>query len=55
VTEPSLIPTDTGTINPRSIVLTPMGIMYQSEKGIYLLDRSLQVSYIGADVEAYRQ
>jgi len=53
VSEPSLIPTDTGTINPRSIVLTPIGIMYQSEKGIYLLDRSLKVSYIGADVEAY--
>jgi len=48
-----LIPSDTGAINPRSVVLTPMGIMYQSLKGIYLLDRSLGVSYIGSDVEAY--
>jgi hypothetical protein len=31
-----------------------MGLMYQSEEnGIYLLDRSLQVSYIGKEVEAY--
>lgn len=53
ISEPVLVPTDTGTINPRSIVLTPMGLMYQSLKGIYLLDRSLTVSYIGNEVESF--
>lgn len=52
-TAPQVITTDTGCINPRSVVLMPRGLMYQSNNGIYLLDRSLQVSYIGAPVEAY--
>lgn len=47
------IATDSGCINPRSVVLTPMGVMYGSAKGIYLLDRSLGVSYVGSDVEAF--
>lgn len=47
------IASDTGCINPQSIVLTPSGLMYKSQKGIYLLDRSMNVKYIGADVEAY--
>ena len=53
ISEPILVPSDTGCINPRSVVLTPMGVMYQSLKGIYLLDRSLKTSYIGSEVEAY--
>jgi hypothetical protein len=48
-----LISTDGGCIDPRSVVITPQGIYYKSRKGMYLLDRSLQVSYIGAEVEAY--
>lgn len=50
---PILIPTDNGCINARSIVLTPMGLMFQSLKGIYLLGRDLSVQYVGRDVEAY--
>lgn len=52
-TQPQLISSDSGCINKKSIVITPIGTMYQSAKGIYLLDRSLEVKYIGADVEAY--
>lgn len=48
-----LVTTDCGCIDPRSVVGTPVGIMFQSRKGIYLIDRSLQVQYIGAAVEAY--
>lgn len=48
-----LISSDVGCINPNSIVLFANGLMFQSNKGIYLLDRSLQTSYIGAEVEAY--
>lgn len=48
-----LVSTDCGCINPRSVVITPMGLMFRGTKGIYLLSRSLEVTYIGADVEAY--
>jgi len=47
------VTSDVGCIEPRSTVGTPIGIMFQSTKGIYLIDRSLQVSYVGAPVEAY--
>lgn len=51
--EPEIISSDAGCSDPASIVITPVGIMFKSSKGIYLLDRGLNVSYIGADVEAY--
>lgn len=47
------ITSDVGCENPNSVVVTPVGLMFQSAKGIYLLDRSISVSYIGAPVEAY--
>jgi hypothetical protein len=31
----------------------PLGLMYKSDKGIYLLDRGLNVSYVGKDIEAF--
>lgn len=52
-TPPTLVTSDVGCVDPKSCVLTPMGIMFKTAKGIYLLDRSLSVQYIGADVEAY--
>lgn len=52
-TKPELITTDVGCDNPKSIALTPDGIIFQSSKGIYLIDRGLQVSYIGYPVEAF--
>lgn len=42
-----------GSSNPNSIIFTPEGLMFQSNKGIWLLGRSLESVYIGADVEAY--
>jgi 3D (Asp-Asp-Asp) domain-containing protein len=50
---PEIVPSDVGCPNPRSIVLTPIGTMFKSNKGIYLIDRSLSVKYMGADVERY--
>lgn len=52
-TTPQLVTSDVGCSAPSSIVLTPEGHMFQSAKGIYLLDRGGAVSYIGAPVEAY--
>ena len=51
--QPILITTSVGCTNQSSIVFTPMGLMFQSNKGIWLLDRSLQTNYIGAPVENF--
>lgn len=51
--EPVFITSIVGCSNPNSIVLTQNGLMFQSNKGIWLLDRGLNVSYIGAPVQAY--
>lgn len=48
-----ILHTDTGCIEPRSIVLGPQGIFFQSAKGLMLLarDRSLDYAASGAAVE----
>ncbi len=51
--DPIFITSIVGCSNQRSIVNTPNGLMFQSDKGIWLLDRSLGTSYIGAPVEDY--
>jgi hypothetical protein len=51
--DPVLITSDIGCSQPSSVVSTPIGIMFQTSKGIYLLGRDRQVSYIGAPVEAF--
>lgn len=44
-----------GCANQQSIVFTPVGLMFQSDKGIWLLGRDLSTNYIGAPVEAFNQ
>jgi len=48
-----LVTSDCGCIDAKSIVTVPDGVMFQSAKGIYLLDRSLKAEYIGSNVESY--
>jgi hypothetical protein len=50
---PLLINTNSGCVQAKSVVTASDGVMYQSAKGIYLLNRALQDEYVGADVEAY--
>lgn len=52
-TDPVFVTSTVGCSNPNSIVLSPMGIMFQSDKGIWLLGRDLSTQYIGAPVEAF--
>jgi hypothetical protein len=52
-TTPQLVVSDTGCLYGRSVVIMPLGVMFQSPKGFYLCDRSLSVSYLGAAVENY--
>lgn len=51
--DPVVVATDVGCDSPRSVVVTPVGLMFKSRKGIYLLDRSLNVTYVGAPVESF--
>lgn len=52
-TEPQLVTSDVGCSDQRTIATTPVGLVFQSAKGIYLLGRDRQTRYIGAPVEAY--
>lgn len=52
-TDPVYITASVGCANPNSVVLMPLGIMFQSDKGIWLLGRDLSTVYIGASVEKY--
>ena len=51
--EPIFITGTIGSENQNSIVITPQGLMFQSDKGIWLLGRDLSTFYIGAPVESY--
>lgn len=51
--DPIFITSSVGCANPQSIVLMPSGLMFQSDKGIWLLGRGLDTTYIGAPVEQY--
>lgn len=53
--EPVFITAAVGCTVPKSVVLTPTGLMFQSNKGIWQLGRDLSTTYIGADVEQYNQ
>lgn len=52
-TDPLLVTVDAGCVDRASVVLMPDGLMFKSDKGIYLLDRGLNAVYIGAPVESY--
>ncbi len=53
--EPIFITSTVGCENQKSIVLIPQGMMFESNKGIWLLERGLNTSYIGAPVEEFTQ
>ncbi len=52
--EPQFITATVGCENVQSIVFIPSGLMFQSDKGIWLLGRDLATTYIGAPVDAYK-
>jgi hypothetical protein len=52
--EPVFITATVGSANKKSVVMIPQGIMYQSVgKGIWLTERNMQTTYIGAPVEDF--
>lgn len=50
---PARLTMDIGCENPCSLVTFPDGLMFQSAKGIYLIDRGLNELYVGIDIELY--
>lgn len=50
---PQKISSDVGCDNPNSVVEMPTGIMFHTTKGIYKLDRGMNVTYIGNAVEEH--
>lgn len=53
--QPIFITSTVGCNNSASIIFTPNGLMFQSDKGIWLLGRNLSTEYIGAPVEAFNE
>lgn len=51
LTTPQKIATDVGALDWRSVVLFPKGLLFQARAGFYLVDRGLNVSFIGKPVE----
>lgn len=51
--EPIFITGTVGCTNQHSIVMTNVGLMFQSDKGIWILKRSLETEYIGAAVSDF--
>lgn len=48
---PTVIQTDVGCTNARSVVSMPDGVMFLSDRGIYLLTRGLELVWIGRPVK----
>ncbi len=48
---PELVSADTGTAIARSVVVTPMGVMFEGVKGKMLLTQAYTLAYVGAPLE----
>ncbi len=48
---PIQIQTDVGCTNARSVVEVPSGLMFQCERGLYLLTRGLELQWIGKRIQ----
>lgn len=53
--EPIFVSSTIGCNNQQSLVLIPTGLIFQSDKGLWLLGRDLSTTYIGARVETLTQ
>lgn len=53
--DPVFVTATVGCSNQSSIVFMPSGLMFQSDKGIWLLGRDLASTYIGSPVQSFTQ
>lgn len=52
---PTLDTTACGCTNPRSVTVTPTGLLFQTAKGFWQVTRGLQGQYTGADAQNFSQ
>lgn len=52
--KPALISGDIGCRDPKSVINIPDGLMFNSNKGMWLFDRSTGLSFIGKEVISYK-
>jgi hypothetical protein len=50
---PQVISTELGLVSDNASVLTDDGVMFKSDRGIYLINRGLQTDYIGKEVQEF--
>src|SRR5499427_6444545 len=50
---PRIVSDDIGCSGAGAVVRVPIGLLFDSQKGIYALGGDMGISYIGADVEGY--
>ena len=48
---PMLVASDGGCINKRSVVKGPFGVMFRGQRGLYVIDRALNLQYVGGAIE----
>lgn len=53
--EPIFITSTVGCKHPGSVTISPSGLMFQSDKGIWILGRDTSTNYIGFPVEKYTE
>lgn len=51
--QPTFITSIVGCANQNSVVLIPTGLMFQSDKGIWVITRDLSTQYVGSPVEKF--
>ncbi len=49
---PAYVSANVGLIDKMSAVYTPIGLLFRGQRGMYLLNESLQLSYVGKPVES---
>jgi hypothetical protein len=50
---PQNLSIDTGLLDPKSIVTTEAGVYFRSTRGLQLLNRSLQLNWVGQNIDGY--
>ena len=49
--DPQFLPSDIGCVSQKAVCKIPDGALFQSQKGIWLIDRGFNAQYMGAEVE----
>jgi hypothetical protein len=48
-----LLTSDVGCSKPKTVCVTPVGLVFAADKGIYLLEQNFSVRFLGAEVESF--